>query len=150
VKRLESIERRLKRDPVKAEAYGAAINQYVEKGFAEEVPEQGNEDGIVRYLPHRAVLRADKKTTKCRIVFDASVREEGGVSVNDCVLSGPTLQPILSSVLIRFRTHRIGLMAHVEKMFLQVKLATKDQDIHRYLGEICRSVNHPKSTECKD
>ena len=52
VKRLESIEKRLKRDPVKAEAYSAAINQYVEKGFTEEVPEQGNEDDIVRYLPH--------------------------------------------------------------------------------------------------
>ena len=52
VKRLESIEKRLKRDPVKAEAYSAAINQFVEKGFTEEVPEQGNEDYIFRYLPH--------------------------------------------------------------------------------------------------
>ena len=59
VTRLESIERRLKRDPVKAEAYSAAINKYVENGFAKEVPEQGNEDGIVRYFPHHAVSRAD-------------------------------------------------------------------------------------------
>ena len=123
VRRLESIERRLKRDPVKAEAYGAAINQYVEKGFAEEVSEQRNEDGILRYLPHHAVFCADKRATKCRIVFDASVREEGGVSLNDYVLPGPALQPNLTSVLIRFRTHRIGLMADIEKMFLQVKLA---------------------------
>ena len=32
-KRVESIKKRLKRDPVKAEAYSAAINQYVEKRF---------------------------------------------------------------------------------------------------------------------
>ena len=133
VKRLESIERRLKRDPVKAEAYSAAINQYVEKGFAEEVSQRGNENGVLRYLPHHAVFRADKRTTKCRIVFDASAQEEGGVSLNDCVLPGPALQPNLASLLIRFRTHRIGLMADIEKMFLQVKLAPEDQDVHWYL-----------------
>ena len=71
LKRLESIERRADRDPVKAEAYSAVINQYVEKGFAADIPEQGIEDGIVRYLPHHAVFRADKRTTKCRIVFHA-------------------------------------------------------------------------------
>jgi len=37
VKRLESIKRKMKRDPEKAEAHTTAINQYVEKGFAEEV-----------------------------------------------------------------------------------------------------------------
>ena len=132
MKRLESIERRLKRDLVKAEAYSTAINQHVEKGFA-EVSEQGNEDGIVRYLPHHTVFCADKRTTKCRIVFDASAQEEGGVSLNDCVLPGPALQPNLASVLIHFRTHRIGMMADIEKMFLQVKLAPEDQDVHRYL-----------------
>ena len=82
VKRLESMERRLKRDLVKDEAYSAAINQYVEKGFVEEVSERGNEDGIFRYLLHLAVFRGDKRTTKCRIVFDASTREEGGIYVN--------------------------------------------------------------------
>ena len=72
------------------------------------------------------MIRADKMTTKYRIEFDASTREEDGVSLNDCVLPGPALQPNLASVLIRFRTHRIGLMADVEKMFLQVKLTPKD------------------------
>ena len=55
------------------------------------------------------------------------------VSLNDCVLPGPALQPNLASVLIRFRTHRIGMMADVEKMYLQIKLSPKDQDVHRYL-----------------
>ena len=51
VKRLESIERKLKRDPEKAEAYTTAINPYVEKGFAEEVLDLTSGDGSVRYLP---------------------------------------------------------------------------------------------------
>ena len=71
-------------------------------------------------------VRDDKTTTKCRIVFDASAREGNGVSLNDCVLPAPALQPKLASVLIRFRTNRIGLMADIEKMFLQSKLAPED------------------------
>ena len=89
---VKRLERRLKRDPVKAEAYSAAINQYVEKGFAGEVPERGNEDGIVCYLPHQAVFRTDKRTTKCRIIFDASAREE--------VLHYNLTRHLLSSVLV--------------------------------------------------
>ena len=113
-----------------AKAYNSAINEYIEKGFAEKVPDQNVEDKIVRYLPHHAVFRDDKKTTRSRIVFDASAREGDSVSINDCVLLGPVLHPNLASVLIRFRTNRIGLITDTEKMFLQVKLALED---HRYL-----------------
>ncbi|XP_067049218.1 uncharacterized protein [Acropora muricata] len=144
VKRLESIERKLKRDPEKAEAYSTAIDQYVEKGFAEEVLDLTSGDGSVRYLPHHAVFRADRQTTKCRIVFDASAREQDSVSLSDCVLPGPALQPNLASVLIRFRTHTIGMMADVEKMYLQIKLSPKDQDVHRYLWRDLKADEAPK------
>ena len=70
-------------------------------------------NGTVRYLPYHAVFRDDKRTTRCRIVFDASAREGGDASLNDCVLPGPALQPNLASVLIRFRTHKIGPIAKV-------------------------------------
>ena len=145
VKRLQSIERKLKRDPEKAEAYTTAINQYVEKGFAEEVPDPSSGGGNFRYLPHHAVFRADRKTTKCRIVFDASASEQDSASLNDCVLPGPALQHNLASVLIRFRTHRVGMIADVEKMFLQVKLAPEDLDVHRYLWRDLRTDEEPKA-----
>ncbi|XP_068723412.1 uncharacterized protein [Montipora capricornis] len=60
LRRLESVERKLRQDPVKAKAYKTAINEYVEKGFAEEVPDQSDDNGTVRYLPHHAVFRDDK------------------------------------------------------------------------------------------
>lgn len=134
----------MRRDSEKTEAYSTAINQYVEKDFAEEVPDESNEDGIIWYLPHHAVLHADKKTTKCRIVFDASARDGDGVSLNNCILPGPALQPNLASVLIRFKMHRVGLLANIEKMFLQVKLAPKDRDVHRYLWRNLQSGETPK------
>ena len=144
LRRLESVERKLRQDPVKAKAYKAAINEYVEKGFAEEVLDQSDDNGTVRYLPHLAVLRDDKRTTKCRMVFDASAREGGDASLNDCILPGPPLQPNLASVLIRFRTHKIGLIADIEKMFLQVKLAPEDRDVHRYLWRELQPNEAPK------
>ena len=72
VKRLESVERQLRRNPEKADGYKSAINQYVEKGYAEEVKETDDHGKKVRYLPHHAVFREDKTTTKCRVVLDAS------------------------------------------------------------------------------
>ncbi|XP_068750875.1 uncharacterized protein [Montipora capricornis] len=133
VKRLEGVERQLRRNAERANAYKDAINQYVEKGFAVEVKEAADGNEKIRYLPHHAVFREDKKTTKCRVVFDASASDEHEVSLNDCILSGPALQPNLVSVLLRFRARRIALMADVEKMFLQIKVDERDQDALRYL-----------------
>ena len=144
IRRLGSIERRLRHDPVKAKAYNSAINDYVEKGFAEVVPNENGEDRTVRYLPHHAVFRDDKTTTKCRIVFHASAREGHGVSVNDCVLPGSALQSNHASVLIRFRTNRIDLIVDIEKMFLQVKLEPEDRDVLRYLWRDLQFNETPK------
>ena len=62
VKRLESVEKQLLKNPTRAEAYKSSINQYHEKGFAEEIPQAKvpNEDvKLVRYLPHHAVFREE-------------------------------------------------------------------------------------------
>ncbi|XP_068739657.1 uncharacterized protein [Montipora capricornis] len=144
VKRLEGVERQLRRNAERANAYKDAINQYVEKGFAVEVKEAADGNEKIRYLPHHAVFREDKKTTKCRVVFDASASDEHEVSLNDCILSGPALQPNLVSVLLRFRARRIALMADVEKMFLQIKVDGRDQDALRYLWRDLKSDEPPR------
>ena len=102
---------------------------------------------IELYSTRRIMLcsvRDDKTTTRCRIVFDASAREGNGVSLNDCVLPAPALQPNLASVLIRFRTNRIGLLMDIEKMFLQSKLAPEDRDVNRYLWRDLQFNETPK------
>lgn len=79
------------------------------------------------------MFRKDKTTTKCRAVFDASAKNQEGISLNDCLLPGPALQPDLVSILLRFRLHRVAMMADIRKMFLQVKVALKDQNVHKFL-----------------
>ena len=119
VQRLKSIENSLKRDEIKQQDYSEAITQYVREGFAEEVKSENihQTENKVRYLPHHAVYRRDKTTTKTRIVFDASAKVGHGPSLNDCILQGPALQPNLVSVLIRFRSHPVALMTDIKKIF---------------------------------
>ena len=98
----------------------SAINTYVEKGYAGEVKETDGQSKKVRYLLHHAVFR---DTT--------SAQGEQGASLNVCILSWPALQSNLVSVLLRFWTGMIALMADVDKMFLQIKVDEKDQDVLR-------------------
>ena len=66
------------------------------------------------------------------------------MSFNDCILSGPALQPDLVSVLLRFRTRKIALMVDVEKMFLQIKVDKKDQDALCYVWRDLKSDDSPR------
>lgn len=80
-------------------------------------------EAVKYYLPHHAVVREDKATTKLRVLFDASSHEEGCPSLNDCLLTGPNLNPHLLDVLIKFRLHKIAFTADITKVFLQIALA---------------------------
>ena len=135
-RRLYNLEKKLIHEPMKAASYGEAINKYAENGVAEEVPcdEIIPTDGRpVFYLPHHAIIREDKQTTKTRVVFDASARDSNGVSLNSCLEPGPALQPDLVGILLRFRKNYVGIMGDIEKMFLQIRLKEEDRDSHRYL-----------------
>ena len=65
------------------------------------------ESGQVHYLPHRAVVKKDRLTTKIRIVFDASCKVNGVPSLNDCLYSGPNLLCKIYDILFRFRLNKI-------------------------------------------
>jgi len=70
--------------------------------------------------------------------------ESKTVFLSMTVLPGPALQPKLASVLNRFRTHKVGLIADVEKIYLPIKLAPKDQDVHHYLWRDLKTEEAPK------
>ena len=57
----------------------------------------------VRYLPHTAVIRQNRETTKLRIVYDGSAKSLGqGRSLNDCLPVGPNYIPHQLMCLLAF------------------------------------------------
>lgn len=133
-KRFERIKRKLQSDVVLYHRYNEVANDYLEQGIVEDVMEDRSSSNAVKYyMPHHAVLREDKVTTKLRVVFDASSHDIGFPSLNDCLLTGPNLNPDLLSILIKFRLNEIAFTADIKKAFLKISLAEKDRDAVRFL-----------------
>lgn len=89
---------------------------YLDAGHAEEANELGESpQGPIYYMPHRGVVRPGSETTKLRVVFDASSKAAGKLSLNDVLYAGPNLNPSLSDILIRFRVHNVAIMSDIEK-----------------------------------
>lgn len=96
------------------------------------------------YLPHHAVIREDKTTSKLRTVFDGSAKTSNGVPLNERCLNGPTIQPELIDTFIRWRLHKVALVADIEKMYRQIVLAPEDRKYHKILYRF--SKNDPIQT----
>ncbi|KAJ0176435.1 hypothetical protein K1T71_007614 [Dendrolimus kikuchii] len=89
--------------------------------------------GHVVYLPHHAVIREDKTTSKVRVVFDASTLGRNGVSLNSELMVGPNLQADLRHIIMRWRLHPICIISDIVKMYRQVLISTEDTDYQRIL-----------------
>ena len=53
--------------------------------------------GSAHYLPHRAVIKGNRETTK---VFDGSAQILNEPSINDVLYFGPCLLPLIFDILI--------------------------------------------------
>ncbi|KAG7312691.1 hypothetical protein JYU34_001059 [Plutella xylostella] len=81
-KRFHQLERRFEQNTKLKEDYTQVIEEYITLNHMEEVPEKEKNDSAV-YLPHHAVVREDKETTKTRVVFNASCKGSNNASLND-------------------------------------------------------------------
>ena len=132
-KRLRGLQHRLQRQPTLLKEYDTIIQDQLKQGVVEVVKDPEPPDGhAVHYLPHHAVVRQDKVTTKLRIVYDALAKTTGP-SLNDCLYTGPKFDQRIMDILLRFRTSKIALMADIERAFLQVRVEERDQDVLRFL-----------------
>ena len=115
------------------EAFQAVIQQYLDLGHAELVPLSEPTPHSVYYLPMHAVFKDSSSSTKLRVVFDGSATTTSGISLNKALLVGPTLQPTLSEILMKFRSYPIALNADISKMYREVALHPDDKDLHRFI-----------------
>ena len=67
------------------------------------------------------------------MVFDASARLSPlGNSLNECMYTGPALQPNLWDILVRARMGANLLIGDLKKAFLQVGITQEDRDAFRF------------------
>ncbi|XP_017792099.1 PREDICTED: uncharacterized protein LOC108574092 [Habropoda laboriosa] len=128
--RFFSLERKLNNNAALRNEYTAVIKEYLELGHMRQVKEI---DAPGFYLPHHAVFKNTSATTKVRVVFDGSAKSSSGLSLNDALLTGPTIQSDLLSLLLRFRMHVYVLTGDIEKMYRQFLVRPEDRAFQRIL-----------------
>ena len=119
-KRLVRTEKRLLGDKELEKAYSKVLHDYKEKGFILKVNESDTKEKW--YLPNFPVIKPDRETTKVRVVFDASVKENGK--------SSRGLRRDLVEALLRFRRFSVALAGDVAQMYLCLGIAPKYQPDH--------------------
>ena len=131
--RMKGQIKRLANEPKLLNEYDTIIREQLNSGVIEKVGEsEANEN--VHYLPHQAVIRKDAKTTKLRIVYDASSKEgKKGTSLNDFPHVRPSLTLLLFDILLRFRENPVVLVGDIEKAFLNIEVDEEDRDYLRFL-----------------
>ena len=88
------------------------------------------------YISHHAVIKEESATTKTRIVFDGSAETTSGKSLNDVLMTGPTIQDDLFTLLLRFRSHNYVITADIEKMYRQFLVRPEDRKYQKVLWQI--------------
>ena len=128
VQRLASLEKRLEKNPDKAEKYSDTMQTYVKLGHCKKLnpTESKSVSDITYYIPHHYVLKP-----KFRIVFDASAKY-AGQSLNDLLLKGPDLLNNLVTVLLGFRNGKYSISADIEKMFHQIYVKPEERNCLRF------------------
>ena len=115
----------------KISEYNEIILDYARQNIIEKCDPLPNNP--CRYIPHHPVLKETAVSTKLRIVFDASAKDCGDNSINDCLQEGPNLFPEIIGVLLRFRLFKYAFVTDIEKAFLQIGVNEKDRDFMRFL-----------------
>ena len=135
VTRLKELLHWLRQDPVILKEYDGIIKDQLEKGIIEAVSVEEPSKRTVHYLPHHAVVRQDKSTTKVQIVNDALAKSASNKpSLNECLLhKDPKFNQLIFDLLVQFRSYRVALTADLEKAFLMVTIDEADRDALRFI-----------------
>ena len=141
MRRLESVEHCLQKDPNLAQGYGKVISAYVEKGFVRKLTDVEHAESTEEWLlPHHPVLSPHKPLP--RVVFDSAAVHDG-VCLNDCLEAGLNLHNDLPGILMRFRERPVVLVGDVSDMICHVRLRPEDCKYHRYLWRDIETDRQP-------
>ncbi|XP_022161164.1 uncharacterized protein LOC111027210 [Myzus persicae] len=135
-KRFQHLEKKLTNDPRLRSLYCDFMSEYLTLGHMSPAKSEGD-----YFIPHHAVYRPADINPKIRVVFDASAMSCSGVSLNDCLFSGPKLQRDVVDVLLLYRVHRFAFTTDISKMYRQISLSPSHR---RYQHILWRSSPEQK------
>ena len=115
LRRLQGLKNRMQKDQRYHQHYTSFMNDLLQRGYAEAVPEGESSGSNVLYIPHHGVYHPQKPL---RVVFDCSASYRGE-SLNQQLLQGPDKTNDLIGVLSRFRQFPVAFACDVEAMFHQ-------------------------------
>lgn len=117
------------KDPSRAQTYNQEVKTVEKAGnLVKLTPEEVNGSTESWYIPHHLVHHNNKTC----LVFNCIFLYQQ-TALNDLLLPGPTLSPLLLGVLLRFRQHAVAISWDIKAMFHQVRLLSKDQPLLRFL-----------------
>ena len=76
----------------------------------------------VLFFPIHGVFKETSTTIKVKAIFNISHKKFDRSTLNDVLMSGLNLRPLLSDVLITLSTHHIGFSVDILKMLRKVLL----------------------------
>ncbi|GFX77401.1 uncharacterized protein TNCV_2955991 [Trichonephila clavipes] len=110
--------------------YEAIFHNWLNEDIIEEVQNDADKKNE-HYLPHHPVYK-ENSITKIRPVFDGSAKEKNSL-INECLEKRPNMVELIPTIINKFRLCKFGIIADIEKAFLQIGLQEKDRSFLRFL-----------------
>ncbi|XP_017797095.1 PREDICTED: uncharacterized protein LOC108578302, partial [Habropoda laboriosa] len=128
LRRFYALEKKFASNPEFKKQYTAVSQKYIDLGHLSIATD--NLPGF--YLPHHGILK-EGRITKLRVVFDGFAKSSTGISLNETLMIGPTVQDDLLALILRFRMHNNVLTGDIEKMYRQFSVKEEDRKYQRIL-----------------
>lgn len=109
------------------EQYKRVLKEYIELKHMSRVVDQSEEFRI--YLPYHGIIKLTSSTTSLRAVLNGSSKTTSGYSLNECIMTGPVVQPELIDIIIGFRQYRFVLTRDIVKMCRQVWIRPEQRNM---------------------
>lgn len=123
LKRFYNLEKKLDKEPILRSTYNEIMNEYIQLGHMTPALEPSS-----YVLPHFAVFK-QSSSTSTRPVFDASVKDDLGLSLNDRLYVGPKLQKPLPDIIDQARFYKYSLSCDITQMYRNIILHPDDRKL---------------------
>ncbi|KAK6761401.1 hypothetical protein RB195_022458 [Necator americanus] len=143
-RRLISLQRQLSNNIHQREWYNKIMNDYIQNEVVELVHGQNKNSAGTYYMPHSGVWKPEE-AKPLRIVFDASSKRVGQLSLNDVIYTGESFVNKIHDVPVASRTSGIILLCDIEAAFTQIRLVEDHKDLCRFLW--LKDMNKPPNRD---